>query len=155
MGATRYAKGGCCVTAQDPEGILAAPKGGHIQRRFLQKQIAEDKELAEKVEQAKQVARQELLAAREVLRLASSVPLRSKHHLYDSACRGISKVEVTVMDHLILSHWAQCLNNKAAQNFNQQAHATWCWYGSDGDAVIRIGRRGNSLPATLSWSSTS
>ncbi len=64
---------GCCRTAQDPEGILAAPKGGHIQRRTLQRQMVEDKELADKVEQAKQVARQELLDAREVL--ARSLPL--------------------------------------------------------------------------------
>jgi hypothetical protein len=54
------------MRVQDPEGILAAPKGGHIQRRSLQKQIAQDKELAAKVEQAKELARQELLAAREV-----------------------------------------------------------------------------------------
>ena len=70
---------------QDPEGILAAPKGGHIQRRSLAKQIAQDKELAEKVEQVKQQARQELLAAREVrkylCRLVSVLPVT---HRYDA-----------------------------------------------------------------------
>ena len=52
---------------------MAAPKGGHIQRRTLQRQMADDKELADKVEQAKQVARQELLEAREVPATLSSV----------------------------------------------------------------------------------
>lgn len=51
---------------QDPEGILAAPQGGHIQRRNLQKQLQTDKELAEQVEKERLKARDELMRAREV-----------------------------------------------------------------------------------------
>jgi hypothetical protein len=51
---------------QDPEGILAAPKGGHIQRRSLEKQLAEDKALAQQVEREKERARAELEAQRAV-----------------------------------------------------------------------------------------
>lgn len=51
---------------QDPEGILAAPKGGHISRRTFQKQLAEDKTLAEQVERERETARQELQARRDV-----------------------------------------------------------------------------------------
>lgn len=55
-------------TLQDPEGILAQPQGGHIQRRSLQKQLQTDKELAEQVEKERLKARDELMAAREVRR---------------------------------------------------------------------------------------
>lgn len=51
---------------QDPEGILSAPKGGHISRRQLQKQIVDDKELQEQVEKERLKARAELQARREV-----------------------------------------------------------------------------------------
>lgn len=50
----------------DPEGILAAPQGGHIQRRNLQKQLQTDKELAEQVEKERLKARDELMRAREL-----------------------------------------------------------------------------------------
>ncbi len=53
-------------TPQDPEGILAAPKGGHISRRTFQKQLAEDQTLAEQVEREREIARQELEARRDV-----------------------------------------------------------------------------------------
>eukprot|EP00884_Botryococcus_braunii_P010368 jgi/Botrbrau1/19332/Bobra.0073s0062.1 len=48
----------------DPEGILAAPKGGHIQRRSFEKQLAQDKALAQQVEREKEKARAELEAER-------------------------------------------------------------------------------------------
>ena len=51
---------------QDPEGILAAPKGGHITRRTFQKQLAEDQSLAERVEKEREQARKELQARRDV-----------------------------------------------------------------------------------------
>ncbi len=51
---------------QDPEGILAAPKGGHISRRQLQKQIVDDKELQAEMEKEREKARAELQARREV-----------------------------------------------------------------------------------------
>ncbi len=83
-------------TSQDPEGILAAPKGGHISRRTFQKQLAEDKTLAEQVEREREVARQELQARRDVrgfillcfhgmrshvnsLHLAGSVAIKKPH----------------------------------------------------------------------------
>ena len=56
--------GGTCL--QDPEGILAAPKGGHITRRTFQKQLAEDKTLLEQVEKEREAAREELQARRDV-----------------------------------------------------------------------------------------
>jgi len=49
---------------QDPEGILAAPQGGHIQRRTFQKQVAESEEMAERVEAERQKAREALMAKR-------------------------------------------------------------------------------------------
>lgn len=55
---------GTCL--QDPEGILAAPKGGHITRRTFQKQLAEDKTLLEQVEKEREAAREELQARRDV-----------------------------------------------------------------------------------------
>ena len=51
---------------QDPEGILATPKGGHISRRTFQKQLAEDKTLLEQVEKEREAAREELQARRDV-----------------------------------------------------------------------------------------
>ncbi|BDA41411.1 hypothetical protein COCOBI_02-1910 [Coccomyxa sp. Obi] len=54
---------------QDPEGILAPPKGGHISRRQLQKQIVDDKELKEQVEKERLKARAELQARREARKL--------------------------------------------------------------------------------------
>lgn len=51
---------------QDPEGILAPPKGGHIARRSLQKQVMEDKELAKQVEAERERARAELQKLRDV-----------------------------------------------------------------------------------------
>ena len=56
--------GGPCL--QDPEGILAAPKGGHITRRTFQKQLAQDKTLLEQVEREREAAREELQARRDV-----------------------------------------------------------------------------------------
>lgn len=55
-----------CKHAQDPEGILAPPKGGHIARRSLQKQALEDKELAKQVEVERERARAELQKLRDV-----------------------------------------------------------------------------------------
>ena len=49
---------------QDPEGILAAPVGGHIQRRTFQKQVAESEEMQERVEAERAKAREELMAKR-------------------------------------------------------------------------------------------
>lgn len=51
---------------QDPEGILAAPIGGHIARRSLAKQVVEDKELAKQVEAERERARAELQKLRDV-----------------------------------------------------------------------------------------
>lgn len=51
---------------QDPEGILAPPKAGHIARRQLQKLASEDKALAEQVEREREKARAELQAKRDV-----------------------------------------------------------------------------------------
>ena len=59
-----FRSGGTCL--QDPEGILAAPKGGHITRRTFQKQVAEDKTLLEQVEKEREAAREELQARRDV-----------------------------------------------------------------------------------------
>ncbi|KAK9820504.1 hypothetical protein WJX72_011080 [[Myrmecia] bisecta] len=49
----------------DPEGILAPPKGGHISRRQLQRQVAEDEDLKKQVEAERQMAREELIQKRE------------------------------------------------------------------------------------------
>ena len=54
------------ANTQDPEGILAPPKGGHIARRSLQKQVLEDKELAKQVEAERERARAELQKLRDV-----------------------------------------------------------------------------------------
>lgn len=51
---------------QDPEGLLAAPKGGHISRRMLSRQAQDDEELKEQMDKAREEARQELSAQREV-----------------------------------------------------------------------------------------
>lgn len=51
---------------QDPEGILAAPQGGHIQRRSFEKQLAQDKALARQVEREREQARAQLEAERAV-----------------------------------------------------------------------------------------
>ncbi|CAK0783772.1 hypothetical protein CVIRNUC_006972 [Coccomyxa viridis] len=53
------------MSSLDPEGILAAPKGGHITRRTFQKQLAEDKTLLEQVEKEREAAREELQARRD------------------------------------------------------------------------------------------
>ena len=58
--------------AQDPEGILASPQGGHIARRSLQKQVMQDKELAKQVEAERERARAELQKLRDV---GPAVPL--------------------------------------------------------------------------------
>ena len=49
---------------QDPEGILAAPVGGHISRRELAKAVQTNAELAERVETERQKAREELVEKR-------------------------------------------------------------------------------------------
>lgn len=49
----------------DPEGILAEPKGGHISRRFIAKQSAQNEELKEQMNQAREEARKELSEKRE------------------------------------------------------------------------------------------
>lgn len=49
----------------DPEGILAAPKGGHISRRFISKQTEQNEELKEQMNQAREEARKELSEQRE------------------------------------------------------------------------------------------
>lgn len=48
----------------DPEGILAAPVGGHIARRELAKAVQTNAELAERVEAERQKAREELVEKR-------------------------------------------------------------------------------------------
>lgn len=50
--------------SQDPEGILAAPQGGHINRREVNRAMEANKELAAQVEEERKKAREELLAAR-------------------------------------------------------------------------------------------
>jgi hypothetical protein len=55
-----------CTHDQDPEGILAAPKAGHIARRMVAKQAAENEELKEQMAKAREEARQELTQKREV-----------------------------------------------------------------------------------------
>lgn len=49
----------------DPEGILAAPRAGHISRRMVAKQAAENEELKEQMAKAREEARQELTQKRE------------------------------------------------------------------------------------------
>ena len=51
---------------QDPEGILAAPRAGHISRRMVAKQAAENEELKEQMAKAREEARHELTQKREV-----------------------------------------------------------------------------------------
>ena len=58
---------------QDPEGILAQPRGGHIQRRTLQKQIAEDKELQAQVDKKEMEMREELQRKRDVSMLCPAM----------------------------------------------------------------------------------
>ncbi len=58
---------------QDPEGILAQPRGGHIQRRTLQKQIAEDKELQEQMDKKEAEMREELQRKRDVSTLCPAM----------------------------------------------------------------------------------
>ena len=53
-------------TLQDPDGILAAPKGGHIARRTLAKQVAQDQELTAQLEAERLKGAEELRARREV-----------------------------------------------------------------------------------------
>ena len=55
-----------CGAPQDPEGLLAAPKGGHIGRRMLNRQAQDNEELKEQMDKAREEARQELSAQREV-----------------------------------------------------------------------------------------
>lgn len=52
------------ILFQDPEGILAAPVGGHIARRELAKAVQTNAELAERVEAERQKAREELVEKR-------------------------------------------------------------------------------------------
>ena len=61
------------MSLQDPEGILAQPRGGHIQRRTLQKQIAEDKELQEQVDKKEAEMREELQRKRDVSMLCPTM----------------------------------------------------------------------------------
>lgn len=68
------------VLLQDPEGILAAPKGGHISRRTFQKQLAEDQSLAEQVEKEREQARKELQARRDVRHHPTTIIPISAHH---------------------------------------------------------------------------
>ncbi|KAK9805770.1 hypothetical protein WJX73_007953 [Symbiochloris irregularis] len=49
----------------DPEGILAAPKGGHLSRRETAKEIESDKELQKQADRAREEGRQETLDKRE------------------------------------------------------------------------------------------
>ncbi|KAK9846951.1 hypothetical protein WJX84_012386 [Apatococcus fuscideae] len=56
----------------DPEGILSQPKGGHIQRRTMTKQIAEDQQLADQVEKERLKAREELHKKREARKTPGS-----------------------------------------------------------------------------------
>ena len=51
---------------QDPEGILAAPRAGHLNRQQLQKQVQVDQELQEQANRARDEARSELMRQREV-----------------------------------------------------------------------------------------
>ena len=60
---------------QDPEGILAAPKAGHISRRFIAKQAEQNEELKEQMNKAREEARKELSEKREV-----SLTFNSRRH---------------------------------------------------------------------------
>ena len=51
---------------QDPEGILRAPQGHHIQRRTMQKQVQDDEELRKKLEKEEQELRAKLDETRAV-----------------------------------------------------------------------------------------
>lgn len=66
---------------QDPEGILAAPKAGHIARRMVQKQAAENEELKQQMEKAREEARQELTQKREV-RSVFTKDLHTRHGVW-------------------------------------------------------------------------
>lgn len=55
-----------CLCSQDPEGLLSAPKGGHISRRFLQKEVERSKELQAEVDKLKKEKAEELRKQREV-----------------------------------------------------------------------------------------
>ena len=52
---------------QDPEGILASPRGGHLRRREAAKQMLVDKDLQEQADRAREEARHELMRKREVI----------------------------------------------------------------------------------------
>ena len=56
---------GAC--AQDPEGILATPRGGHISRQQTRKNMQENLELQKQYDAAKEEAAEELRQKREVL----------------------------------------------------------------------------------------
>lgn len=56
----------------DPEGILAAPKGGHISRRFIAKQSEQNEELKEQMNKAREEARKELSQQREARKQPTS-----------------------------------------------------------------------------------
>jgi hypothetical protein len=62
---------------QDPEGILAAPRAGHISRRMVAKQAAENEELKEQMAKAREEARQELTQKREVRMALSPNPMHN------------------------------------------------------------------------------
>lgn len=51
---------------QDPEGILSAPQGGHISRRFLAKEVERNKELQTEVDRLKKEKNEELQQQRDV-----------------------------------------------------------------------------------------
>ena len=54
---------------------MAAPKGGHISRRFIQKQAAENDELKAEMDKAREEARKELTEKREVRAESAAFPI--------------------------------------------------------------------------------
>jgi hypothetical protein len=90
---------------QDPEGILAAPKGGHISRRTFQKQLAEDQSLAERVEKEREQARKELQARRDVRRPTTIIiPISASNKALSD---GIAKHRIASALLIILGLYAQ------------------------------------------------
>lgn len=67
----------------DPEGILSAPVGNHIQRRTFQKQVEQDKDLAAKVEAEQQRLREELIQKRES-RVLPTTPQQAVEYFLDT-----------------------------------------------------------------------
>ena len=55
-----------CLHLQDPEGILAQPRAGHLNRQQFRKQAEQDQDLQEQADRARAEAQKELMKQREV-----------------------------------------------------------------------------------------